>query len=261
LDNDAHPTHIAGVPPDYFSVTGQRWGNPLYDWDKMQKDGFKFWLDRLSYNAKLFDYIRIDHFRAFDTYWKIPSSCPTAVEGAWIEAPGYAFFDKLFANFPTLKILAEDLGDLRPQVLQLRDHYRFPGMKIVQFSFDFDKPIIFTQYHETNMAVYPGTHDNQTSKGWYRSLTKEQRLQVRNVLAYYGYYYQNVADSIIALTLDSNPDVAIIPMQDILGLSDSARMNTPGTIGSPNWEWKMHDAKVFKSKRRFLKKLITKARR
>ncbi|HOJ45001.1 MAG TPA: 4-alpha-glucanotransferase [Bacilli bacterium] len=261
LDNDAHPTHIAGVPPDYFSVTGQRWGNPLYDWDKMQKDGFKFWLDRLSYNAKLFDYIRIDHFRAFDTYWKIPSSCPTAVEGAWIEAPGYAFFDKLFANFPTLKILAEDLGDLRPQVLQLRDHYRFPGMKIVQFSFDFDKPIIFTQYHETNMAVYPGTHDNQTSKGWYRSLTKEQRLQVRNVLAYYGYYYQNVADSIIALTLDSSPDVAIIPMQDILGLSDSARMNTPGTIGSPNWEWKMHDAKVFKSKRRFLKKLITKARR
>jgi 4-alpha-glucanotransferase len=262
LTAEGTPTHIAGVPPDYFSATGQRWGNPLYDWEKMKQDGFKFWLDRLSYNAKLFDYIRIDHFRAFDTYWKIPVNCPTAVEGAWIEAPGYAFFDTLFSVYPDLKILAEDLGDLRPQVLELRNHYHFPGMKIVQFSFDFNKETPFTDYHETNMAVYPGTHDNQTTRGWYRHFLKQsERDSLRKYLTTRGYLHFRITDRLIALTLDSKPNFAIIPMQDILSYGDWARMNTPGTIGSPNWQWKLKDFNLFKSKKRQLETLIKSASR
>jgi 4-alpha-glucanotransferase len=256
LDQDGHPTHIAGVPPDYFSVTGQRWGNPLYDWDKMQKDGFAFWLDRLSYNAKLFDLIRIDHFRAFDTYWKIPASCLTAVEGAWIEAPGYAFFDALFAHYPDLKILAEDLGDLRPQVLELRDHYRFPGMKIVQFSFDFKAYSLFEDYRQTNMAVYTGTHDNQTTRGWYLSLSKDERERVRDFLRLRGFGHRRIADGFMSLTFASAPDYAIIPMQDVLGYGDWARMNTPGTIGEPNWQWKMTSLDGFVARHAYLKDLL-----
>jgi len=256
LDEDGYPTHIAGVPPDYFSVTGQRWGNPLYDWNVMEKDGFAFWLDRLGYNAQMFDYIRVDHFRAFDTYWKIPASCPTAVEGAWIEAPGYAFFDAMFAAFPSLKILAEDLGDLRPQVLTLRDHYRLPGMKIVQFSFDFAKNPVFKPYVETNMAVYPGTHDNQTTRGWYLGLKDKDRKKVRRYLASGGYRTRRVAAGFVALTMASAPDIAVIPMQDVLGLDDRARMNTPGTIGAPNWIWKMTSLRPFSERRTWLRKLI-----
>jgi len=256
LDKNGYPTHIAGVPPDYFSKTGQRWGNPLYDWNVMVKDKFAFWRDRLGYNANLFDYIRIDHFRAFDTYWKIPVSCPTAVEGAWIEAPGYAFFDTMFKAFPHMKILAEDLGDLRPQVLELRDHYRLPGMKIAQFSFDFAKKQVFAPYHETNMAVYPGTHDNQTVSGWYLALSKDRRKLVRDCLAMNGCHHRRISDRFIALTFMSKPDYAVIPMQDVLGLSDKARMNTPGTIGEPNWTWKLRTLTAFKAKISFLKKLI-----
>ncbi len=261
LDSDGHPTHIAGVPPDYFSATGQRWGNPLYDWDKMQKDGFAFWLDRLSYNAQLFDLIRIDHFRAFDTYWKIPASCPTAVEGAWIEAPGYAFFDTLFAHYPNLKILAEDLGDLRPQVLALRDHYRFPGMKIVQFSFDFKAYSLFEDYRQTNMAVYTGTHDNQTTRGWYLALSKDEQARIRDFLAVRGYHDRRLVDRFVALTLDSAPDFSIIPMQDVLGYGDWARMNTPGTIGEPNWQWKLTNLKAFIHRRDFLMQSFERAKR
>ncbi len=261
LDKDGRPTFIAGVPPDYFSITGQRWGNPLYDWKKMEEDQFAFWLDRLSYNAELFDYIRIDHFRAFDTYWKIPSTCETAIEGSWIEAPGYAFFDTLFNAYPSLNILAEDLGDLRPEVLTLRDHYHFPGMKIVQFSFDFKQPIAFTPYHEENMVVYPGTHDNQTTRGWYLSLTKGERAKVRLSLRHLGYTYPRISDNVIALTFDSRPRFAIVPMQDILGYGDWARMNTPGTIGTPNWEWKLTSLQPFIVRRSFLKALLIRAKR
>ena len=135
LGADGKPTFIAGVPPDYFSATGQRWGNPIYDWDYMEKDGFRFWLNRLDYSSKLFDIIRIDHFRAFDSYWKIPAECETAVDGEWNYAPGYKLFDTIFKEMPDINIIVEDLGDLRPEVLELRDHYGFKGMRIVQFCF------------------------------------------------------------------------------------------------------------------------------
>ncbi len=268
LDKDCRPTFIAGVPPDYFSKTGQRWGNPLYDWDFMQKDGFKFWLSRLSYNAELFDYIRIDHFRAFDTYWKIPSSCPTAEVGAWIEAPGYALFDTIFATYPNLKIIAEDLGDLRPQVLTLRDHYAFPGMKIVQFTFNPNEKQerLDGTYHpifhdRTNMIVYTGTHDNQTVKGWFTDFDRKTKARIVALLKSWGYRTDDIALAFCAYTLDNIADTAILPMQDVLSFTDRARMNRPGTIGSPNWEWKMVSFDAFKKRIPTLRKMIQKSGR
>ncbi|MFC2282425.1 MAG: 4-alpha-glucanotransferase, partial [Lachnoanaerobaculum saburreum] len=136
LDTDGRPLFIAGVPPDYFSATGQRWGNPIYDWEYLKKNGYKFWVDRIGYSNKLFDIIRIDHFRAFDTFWKIPASCPTAVDGEWIEAPGYEVIDTLNKEIPDVNLVAEDLGNLRPEVLELKDHYHLKGMRILLFSID-----------------------------------------------------------------------------------------------------------------------------
>ncbi|MEN9946628.1 MAG: hypothetical protein RLZZ293_1014, partial [Pseudomonadota bacterium] len=177
LDEQQQPTFIAGVPPDFFSETGQRWGNPLYNWDKLQDSQFKFWLDRLAGNSVAFDIIRIDHFRAFDTYWKIPASCPTAIEGEWVEAPGYALFDTIYKQLPNIQIVAEDLGDLRPEVLILRDHYKLKGMKIFQFIFDPLKDN--SSLDIINTIVYTGTHDNSTLMGWYSSLSIDEQHNLR----------------------------------------------------------------------------------
>ena len=261
---DGEPTHIAGVPPDYFSKTGQRWGNPLYRWDVMEKDGFKFWIDRLGFNATLFDIIRIDHFRAFDTYWKIPATCPTAVEGAWIEAPGYALFDAIYEHLPKINIIAEDLGDLRPQVLQLRDHYRLPGMKIFQFEFPIypdgngQMPKAIPPKLVENSIAYTGTHDNQTTMGWYASLKPTSQSQLAIFLKP---YVGTVAEQLVQLTLQSAVNYAILPMQDLLSLDDSARMNVPGTIGSPNWEWKLKDFSGFESMIKKIKTWVVNSKR
>ncbi len=244
LNEDGHPWFIAGVPPDYFSDTGQRWGNPIYNWDFMKEDGFKFWINRLGLNTKVFDVIRIDHFRAFDTYWKIPASCPTAIEGEWIEAPGYAFFDRLFEIYPTIKVVAEDLGDMRPEVGELRDHYHFAGMKIVQFTFDPNETNNDFEDRE-NMIIYTGTHDNQTILGWFESQDEETQKATIEFLSQQG-YTGTFNEQMIQYTLDSIASLAVIPTQDLLGLDDKARMNVPGTIGSPNWEWKLKDFEALK---------------
>ncbi len=214
LDKKGRPTHVAGVPPDYFSETGQRWGNPLYDWPKHKSSGFKFWIDRLEYNSRLFDIIRIDHFRAFDTYWKIPADCPTAVKGRWIKAPGYAFFDKLFKELPDINIVVEDLGDLRDEVLELRDHYDFKGMRIVQFTFN---PEGMDEDRE-NLIIYTGTHDNQTVRGWYSDLKAKEKTKVREYLKNNGFDYGSVSLNMIAYTLKSNAQIAIVPFMDVLNL-------------------------------------------
>jgi len=166
LDLECRPAFIAGVPPDYFSESGQRWGNPIYNWEFIKTRGFDLWVNRLSYAGELFDIVRIDHFRGFDTYWKIPASCPTAVEGEWVEAPGYELFEILSEKLPDVEIVAEDLGDLRPEVLKLRDHFGLKGMKVVQFTFDPNEKNNNFQDRE-NMIIYTGTHDNQTIRGWY----------------------------------------------------------------------------------------------
>ena len=235
LDEDGRPTFIAGVPPDYFAKDGQRWGNPIYDWDYLKKNDFAFWLERLAYTERMFDITRVDHFRAFDTYWKIPSSCPTAIDGEWIEAPGYALFDTVFEKMPDLEIVAEDLGDLRDEVHTLRDHYKFRGMRVIQFSFD---PSGMGEDRE-HLLVYTGTHDNDPIFSWYRSKKPGEQKKMRECLHRMGYHSGSFMTDVIRYSLDSNADMVVIPMFDWLHMGHEARLNTPGTVGSPNWMWRM----------------------
>lgn len=236
LDDEQNPTFVAGVPPDYFSTTGQRWGNPIYNWEKLSKTDFKFWVERLRGNMQAFDIIRIDHFRAFDTYWKIPASCPTAVDGEWVEAPGYALFDTIYRELPEIKIVVEDLGDLRPEVLTLRDHYKLPGMQIFQFDFNVkgDNSILETL---KNTIIYTGTHDNSTLMGWYQSLTKWQQKLLKR---HFNANERTIKHKMLRYILNCAADYVVFPAQDIIGVGDFARMNFPSTIGSPNWEWRMN---------------------
>lgn len=240
LDRNGRPTFIAGVPPDYFSATGQRWGNPIYNWDKMKQDGFAFWKARIGYNHTLFDIIRIDHFRAFDTYWKIPAHCPTAEEGAWIEAPGYEVLDTLYREIPGLELVAEDLGDLRPQVLELRDHYQLKGMKVLEFDLSTQgKYAVDLAPEMERQILYTGTHDNATLAEWYASLTAASRRKVRRWLARQGFGQGPVFRRMASRALAARSQWVILPLQDVMGLPARARMNTPGTVGSPNWEWRL----------------------
>lgn len=255
LGADGKPTFIAGVPPDYFSADGQRWGNPIYNWSHMEANGFEFWKKRFGYNASLFDIIRIDHFRAFDTYWKIPQSCPTAIEGEWVEAPGYQLFDILLKEFPHADIVAEDLGDMRPEVYDLRDYYKFPGMKIVQFTFD---PLEHNNSFKDrkNMIIYTGTHDNETIKGWLLNQPKEVQQAAERELYARGYEEETMTGNFLCYTLDNLADTAILPVQDILELADEGRINTPGTLGSPNWEWRLTDMEGLEKKKEFIKEKL-----
>ena len=248
LDENYEPAYVAGVPPDYFTEDGQRWGNPIYNWEAIQADDFSFWIERLRLNQPVFDCIRIDHFRAFDTYWKVPASEKTAIHGEWIEAPGYAFFDRLFAELPDLNIVVEDLGEMRPEVFLLRDYYGFMGMEIIQFSFS-RLGSIRTRVRRglKRKIAYTGTHDNQTTLGWFLDQPEKMQERIRRYFEARGYQGE-IVEQIIQATLDSPAPIAIIPVCDILGLDDSARMNTPGTIGSPNWEWKLAGFDLLKEK-------------
>ena len=240
LDQEGYPTHVAGVPPDYFSADGQRWGNPLYDWDKMKKDGYTFWMKRLGWNAKHFDMIRIDHFRAFDTYWKIPSYCSTAREGEWILGPAYDFFDTLYQNFENIFIVAEDLGDIRKEVIELKDHYNLYGMKVLQFELE---PKMLKASYNPHVIYYTGTHDNDTIENYYISLDHNHRLRVRRYfkrLGIEGRYFYEIA---IKYCLNSKAEVVIIPSWDLLGSKDG-RMNIPGIIDERNWSWKLKNNKA-----------------
>lgn len=261
LDKDGNPRFIAGVPPDYFSETGQRWGNPIYDWDELEKNGFQFWVERIGYSQKLFDIIRIDHFRAFDTFWKIPVSCPTAIQGEWIEAPGYKVIDTLYKKIPNLCLVAEDLGDLRPEVLILRDHYNLKGMKILEFDIDTNgKYAKIVGESKENQIFYTGTHDNATLLEWYKSLKIPERRKVRKMLKKQGFKDKNITSRLNALALSAISEWVILPMQDVIGLGAEARMNLPGTVGSPNWEWYLPDMKLAKKSLNSLKSDILKWR-
>ena len=242
LDEDGRPIFIAGVPPDYFSATGQRWGNPIYDWERLKADGYQFWVDRIGYNSRMFDILRIDHFRAFDTYWKIPASCPTAMEGEWVEAPGYEVIYTLKEKIPGVNLAAEDLGELRPEVLKLRDYYHLKGMKILVFAINSDGKYAYDELPDKeNMIIYTGTHDNDTLMEWYLGLSTARRRKIRGFLKRQGYKDGSVKDRLLAYTMGSKAQYAIVPMGDILGLGSQGHLNTPGTVGSPNWEWRMPD--------------------
>ncbi|MCI9311853.1 MAG: 4-alpha-glucanotransferase [Erysipelotrichaceae bacterium] len=240
LDAQGYPTCVAGVPPDYFSQYGQRWGNPIYHWQRMRKDRYRFWVDRLSWAQQQFDIIRIDHFRAFDTYWCIPAWCDTAVEGEWLEGPAYDFFDRIYRALPNIQIVAEDLGDLRDEVLKLRDAYAFYGMRVLQFEME---PKRLKKGFPEHVIVYPGTHDNMTSEQWYEQQHPNLKIALRRFFHNRQYRERHFHDLICRFALNCEADLCILPMQDILGIKEEGRMNEPATIGSPNWEWRLKNLK------------------
>ena len=235
LDGHGKPTVMAGVPPDYFSETGQLWGNPLYDWSALALRGYDWWVERFRYLFSQFDCIRVDHFRGFEAAWHVPAGHKTAVMGAWVAGPGRPLFDALISALGPLPIIAEDLGVITPEVESLRDSYGFPGMKILQFAFDSGPANAYLPHnHIRHSVVYTGTHDNDTTAGWYAGLTEKERGVVRDYLGSMG--ADPAADPTRA-ALVSVADTVIIPFQDLLGLPTASRMNVPGRADG-NWEWR-----------------------
>lgn len=236
LDKTGAPTVIAGVPPDYFSETGQRWGNPLYRWDIMRKDGYDWWAKRLQMCFLQADIVRIDHFRGFDAYWEIPASEPTAIIGEWVKGPGAHFFEVMEEKLGTLPLIAEDLGVITPEVEALRDQFEFPGMKILQFAFGGERNSDFLphNYQTPNCVVYTGTHDNETTIGWYMNASDDEKDHVRRYMAIGGH---DIAWSLLRLAFASVADMAIVPLQDLMNLGNEARMNFPGKVGG-YWAWR-----------------------
>ncbi len=235
FDASGRPTVVAGVPPDYFSVTGQRWGNPLYRWERLAERGFDWWIQRFQSTLDFFDIVRVDHFRGFEAYWEIPASEPTAVEGRWVRGPGQPLFDALSGALGELPVIAEDLGVITPEVEALRDANGLPGMKVLQFAFagDASDPYLPHNYPR-NCVAYTGTHDNDTTAGWYAQAPDAERDVVRRYLARDD---ANLPWEFVRLAQASVADLAIAPLQDVLGLGSEARMNTPGRA-SGNWAWR-----------------------
>ncbi len=236
LQEDRRPYYVAGVPPDYFSSTGQLWGNPLYDWDFMALDGYSWWKNRLGAAANLFDVIRIDHFRGLESYWKIPFGETTAMNGAWEKGPGMDFLREIKRAFPSLSIIAEDLGDLTPAVHALLHEAGYPGMKVLQFAFNRNEPSAYLPHaYPRNCVCYTGTHDNNTAAGWLQNSPRE---------AAYAREYLGLNEAeglnwgLIRGGASSVADLFIAQMQDYLNLDESARMNTPSTLGE-NWRWRL----------------------
>lgn len=236
LDDQGLPTEVAGVPPDYFSSTGQLWGNPLYNWQEMSRDGYSWWIARIRQMLAQFDLVRIDHFRGFDAAWQVPAGSTTAIEGNWVPGPGADFFTAVQSAIGSLPFIAEDLGVITPSVESLRDQFGLPGMKILQFAFDSDASNPYLPHnHLPNSVVYTGTHDNNTSYGWAATLRPEVAQAMTNYLGSTG---TDLANDLIRTCLMSVATHAILPMQDILRLPAETRMNTPGTAHG-NWGWRM----------------------
>lgn len=237
LDSKGYPTEVAGVPPDYFSATGQLWGNPLYDWAAHKKQGYEWWIRRIKTQLTMVDYLRIDHFRGFESYWAVPADEETAINGKWKKGPGMDLFNAVKeALGGELPIFAEDLGLITPEVESLRDECGFPGMKILQFAFETEDDSSFYPHNftTTNCICYTGTHDNDTTFGWYEKAEERARDRVRRYLNCDG---GNVSWDFIRLAMSSVAKYAIYPIQDVLRLGSDARMNVPGVLGA-NWAWR-----------------------
>jgi 4-alpha-glucanotransferase len=244
LDVDGNPVYVAGVPPDYFSDTGQHWGNPLYNWEIMQENDFSWWSERMQSQYELFDLIRIDHFRGLHAYWQIPAEEETAINGEWVLAPGKKLLRTLQSSHHNLPLVAEDLGTITQEVHQLRKEFNMPGMKILQFAFDGNPDNLYLPHnHEYDMIVYTGTHDNNTTQAWFEELTPENR---EYVCRYLSSENCEMPWTLNRTALASVAKIAILPMQDIFGLGQESRMNTPGTTEG-NWSWRfqwtqLHDS-------------------
>ena len=237
LDEENLPIGVAGCPPDAFSETGQLWGNPLYKWEYHKETDFAWWMKRIAHCYEMYDIVRIDHFRGFDEYWFVPYGDETAQDGKWLPGPGIALFETMKAVMGEKKVIAEDLGFLTETVLELVADTGFPGMKVLQFAFDGDADNAYLPHnHKKNSIVYTGTHDNETTVGWYWNLDERTRKHVKD--------YFDITDeskvnwTFIRAALASVADTAVIPMQDYLGIGNEGRINTPSTLGG-NWEWRM----------------------
>jgi len=245
LDQEKRPTAVAGVPPDYFSKTGQLWGNPVYRWDILKEKKFDWWVRRVRHNLELFDYIRVDHFRGFEAYWEVPAGEKTAMNGTWVKAPGEEFFSLLLEDVPQASVIAEDLGTITPEVINLMERFHFRGMKVLLFAFGDD--VATNPYaphnHVEDCLVYTGTHDNNTIRGWF-----EKELSPGDKYRLFGYIGREVSAEeihweLIRLAMMSVARTVIFPMQDILGLGEQARMNRPAT-NKDNWQWRLRPDQV-----------------
>ena len=252
LDKNLKMTHVGGVPPDYFSEDGQLWGNPLYDWDALKKRDFDWWIARLHFNFGLFDLVRIDHFRGLDSYWSVAATEETAVNGKWIPAGGAEMLAKLNKQVTELPLVAEDLGVITPEVVKLRDAFNLPGMKVLQFAFSSDASNEYLPHnYEMNFLAYTGTHDNDTMVGWYKNLTKKEKMMLRK---YFRGGKNQVAGWAVETIWASVAGLAVAPVQDILSLGSRARMNTPGKI-TGNWVWRLKSIQLLSKHTRFMKEL------
>ena len=242
LDRTGRPKAVAGVPPDYFSKTGQRWGNPLYDWDRMKRDGFRWWVARARATLGQVDLVRMDHFRGFEAYWRVPAHLPTAERGRWVKAPGRDLFQTLRNELAGLPFIAEDLGVITPEVEALRDDFALPGMRVLQFAFGgggADNPFL-PHHYVRNCVAYTGTHDNDTTAGWFKSLDRTTQEQVRAYAPDWSGAKWDPAWALIRAAWSSVAEVAIAPLQDVLSLRSRARMNIPGTAAG-NWRWRFQE--------------------
>lgn len=259
MEEDGSSSALSGVPPDAFSSTGQLWGNPVYDWDALEADGFSWWIQRMEHQFSMTDLVRIDHFRGFEAYWEVPAGHQTAEHGRWVKAPGEKLFTILKERFGTLPVIAEDLGVITFEVEQLRDSNGFPGMKIAHFAFnmlgpglvDPDNAYLPHNYGELCVA-YTGTHDNDTTRGWYEKLDAGMKDIVRRYLSCSD---DGVVWHLMRSIMASTARYAIVPMQDVLNLGGEARMNQPGTCGDPNWGWRMKEDQMGEAAQSTLKAL------
>jgi 4-alpha-glucanotransferase len=243
LDAAGHPTSVAGVPPDYFSETGQLWGNPLYDWEYMKTHGFRWWTEVLKAKMDLYDIVRIDHFRGFEAYWAVPYGEKTAINGQWIKAPGKELFTAIKAALPEAKIIAEDLGVITPEVEQLIEFTGYPGMKVLQFAFDSNDDSDFLPHnYQRNAVVYTGTHDNETVDAWFANAGKADRDLAARYLGV-SPDRKDVHWDFIRCASASVAATAVFPLQDVLGLGDEGRFNLPGTLGG-NWDWRYREEQL-----------------
>jgi len=245
LDPDGRPCFVAGVPPDYFSSTGQLWGNPVYRWDVLKADGFGWWVERMRHSLRLFDVVRIDHFRGLVAYWEIPAHEKTAINGRWLKAPADDFLRTLQIHFPNLPIIAEDLGFIDPEVREIMSRYRIPGMKVLLFAFGEDNPQhpYLPHNYQRECVVYTGTHDNNTIRGWMEGEAKP--AEVARLFRYLGRKVplSEVHWELIRLAMLSVADMVLVPFQDLLGLGSEARMNHPST-SEGNWEWRLSEGQL-----------------
>ena len=262
LDDQGRPTKVAGVPPDYFSETGQRWGNPLYRWNRMEADGFRWWRRRLEASLKFIDMIRLDHFRGFEAYWEIPADAPTAATGRWVPGPREKLFRSLRDAVGELPLIAEDLGVITPEVEKLRDDFQLPGMRVLQFAFSGDNAVHLPHNYVPHCVAYTGTHDNDTTIGWFTARPGSETTQTAREVAaerqlvrrYLNFEGKEIHRAMLRAVWQSVAGLAVAPVQDVLGLGSEARMNLPGTAAG-NWRWRLRPGQLESEPMRHLAEL------